>query len=131
MKKWLAIGLALLVLSGLVMGVSITLDFITLDMQMTHEQHISTVHALNVMEYTALSFQVIGAWVTWGGVRPLEATKITEVRDRSSCLRHWLVPSYVRISDFSFGMGVEGIPFPGVVTAARASAKKLSCLVKE
>jgi hypothetical protein len=67
MKKWLFIGLVLLAFSGLVMGVSITLDFITLDMQMTHEQRISTVHALNVMEYTALSFQVIGAWVTWRG----------------------------------------------------------------
>jgi hypothetical protein len=67
MKKWLAIGVALLAVSGLVMAVGLTLDFITLDMQMTHEQRISTVHALNVMEYTALGFQVIGAWVTWKG----------------------------------------------------------------
>ena len=67
MNKWLAIGLALLVLSGLVIGASIALDFMSLDMRMTHAQRISTVHALNVMEYTALSFQVIGAWVTWMG----------------------------------------------------------------
>jgi hypothetical protein len=56
MKRWLFVGLALLVLSGLVMGVGLTLDFITLDMQMTHEQRLRLVHALNVIEYAALGF---------------------------------------------------------------------------
>ena len=67
MRKWLVVGLALLALSGLVMAVSLTLDFIALDVLKTHEQLLSTVHALNVMEYAALGFQLIGAWVTWRG----------------------------------------------------------------
>jgi hypothetical protein len=90
MKKWLAIGLALLVLSGLVMGVSITLDFFTLDMQMTHEQRISTVHALNVMDYTALSFQLIGAWVIWKGF----------ARSRSRLLKYASVVAACDIGSF-------------------------------
>jgi hypothetical protein len=67
MRKRLFVGLAVLALSGLVMALCLTLDFIALDAQKTHEQLLSTVHALNVMEYAALGFQLIGAWVTWMG----------------------------------------------------------------
>ena len=67
MRTWLFVGLALLALSALIMAISLTLDFIASDTAKTHEQLLSTVHALNVMEYAALGFQLIGAWVTWRG----------------------------------------------------------------
>ena len=67
MRTWLFVGVAMLALSGLMMGVGLILDFITLDMQLTHEQRLSTVHSLKVIEYTALGLQLVGAWVTWRG----------------------------------------------------------------
>ena len=49
------------------MAVSLTLDFIAANTQKTHEQLLSTVHALNVMDSVTLGLQLIGAWVTWKG----------------------------------------------------------------